>query len=265
MEETKNKEEIKIELKEEEKQEKEPKQKIQINKLLFLLPIRSILFILIFVIGASITNQEVGNISNWWSIVATVVNIVIIIVLVIIAKIKKTSYGKLINYEKGKTKTSQIVFISLLVLMLGTGGMCLAGYLCYGIIPYLAPMMIAPIPMILAFVNIILLPLTVPFAEDGLYLGCGVNQIKNKYLAVIIPAFFYALQHCFIPTLLDGKFMLYRFLSFLPLTLILCFYYYKKKNPVPIMVGHALIEVASVMMIVATSIDPGLYQMMCNM
>lgn len=235
------------------------------SKLKYLLPIRSILFILIFVIGSIITKQGLSDISNWWSIVATVVNIVTILILIFVTRKMKISYGKLINYEKGKTKIKQIIIISFVVLWIGTIGMYLAGFICYGKFPYAAPMMIAPIPTILAIINFFILPLTVPFAEDGLYLGCGVNQIKNKYLAIFVPAFFYAIQHSFIPTLLDGKFIIYRFLSFLPLTIILCWYYQKKKNPLPIMIGHALIEMASVVLILMTSISPEIYQTMLNM
>lgn len=143
--------------------------------------------------------------------------------------------------------------------------MYLAGYIFYGVIPYAPPMLIAPIPLWLAVVNIFILPITTAFAEDGLYLGCGVNQIKNKYIAVLVPAFFFALQHSFIPTLFDVRYILYRFLSFLPLTIILSWYYYKKRNPLPIMVGHTIIDVITVMQILATSLVPELYEMMCNM
>lgn len=235
------------------------------ENLKYLLPIRSIMFILIFVIGAYITKQELNDISNWWSIVASAVNIVTILIIVLAAKKIKSNYKEIINYEKGKTKIKQIVLMSIIVLLVGTSGMYLAGFICYGVIPYSAPMMIAPLPIILAIINFVVLPLTVSFAEDGLYLGCGVNQIKNKYLAIFVPAFFYALQHSFIPTLFDGKFIVYRFLSFLPLTIILCWNYYKKRNPLPIMIGHALIEMASVVMIVVTSASPELYQTMLNM
>ena len=235
------------------------------SKLKYLLPIRSILFILIFVVGSIMVNKEVSDISNWWSIVATIVNIVTILILLFVCKKMNISYKKLINYEKGKSSVKQVAIISFIVLLIGTWGMYLSGFIIYGKFPYAAPMMIAPIPLILAIINFILLPLTVSFAEDGLYLGCGVNSFKNKYLAIFVPAFFYALQHCFIPTLFDTKYIIYRFLSFLPLTIILCWYYQKKKNPVPIMVGHALIEVASVVLIIATSISPDLYQTMLSM
>lgn len=232
------------------------------SKLKYLLPIRSIMFILIFVIGTYITNKSLNSISNWWSVVATIVNIITIIILVLVTK---NNYKKLINYEKGRTKVKQVVVISLIVLLVGTIGMYLAGFICYGKIPYSPPMMIRPIPVVLAILNFIVLPLTVSFAEDALYLGCGVNSFKNKYFAILIPAFFYAIQHSFIPTLFDFKFIIYRFLSFLPLTIILCWYYHKHKNPVPIMIGHALIEVASVVLILVTSISPEIYQKMLNM
>ena len=235
------------------------------NKLKYLLPIRSILFVLIFIVGAAITGRELAAISNWWSIVATVVNFITILVIILAAKKLKTSYAKIISYEKGKTRKRQVVAISAIVLLVGTLGMYLAGWLCYGKLPYASPMMIAPIPAALAIINFVALPVTVAFAEDALYLGCGVNQIKNKAAAILVPAFFYALQHSFIPTLLDVKYIIYRFLSFLPLTIVLCWHYQKHRNPVPIMVGHALIEVASVVMILITSLSPEFYNIITSL
>ena len=235
------------------------------NKLPYLLPIRSIMFLFVFVAGSLITRKGLDEISNWWTIVATIVNVITIVVLVFAAKKNGMTYWELIGYRKGNTKISQVVVVSIIVLVIGTGGMYLAGYLCYGVIPYSSPMMIAPIPKVLAIINFLPLPITTALAEDGLYLGCGVNQIENKMLAIIFPAFFYALQHCFIPTLFDAKYILYRLLSFLPLTIILCWYYYKKKNPVPVMIGHALIDMMTVLWVLATSINPGFYEMMTNM
>ena len=234
------------------------------KKLAFLLPFRCIIFVLIFIIGSLVTGKSLDEISNIWSIAATAVNIVTILLLVLLTR-KIGGYAKLINYEKGKTKPKQIVGMIFLVLLVGMGGMYLAGFICYGVIPYAAPMMIAPIPLWLAIINVPLLPVTTALAEDGLYLGCGVNQIKNKYAAVLVPAFFFALQHSFIPTLFDLRYIIYRFLSFLPLTIILCQNYCKKRNPLPIMVGHAVIDVATVAQILMTSAIPGFYEMMCAM
>ena len=71
-------------------------------------------------------------------------------------------------------------YLIFLFLLLGMGGMYIAGFLCYGELPYLPAMMIQPIPIILAIINCMLLPLTTTLAEDGLYLGIGINSIQNK-------------------------------------------------------------------------------------
>jgi hypothetical protein len=229
-----------------------------------LLPIRCLVFPIIFIIGAAVTGQNVADISNWWSVIASVVNIGTIVLLILAARCAKSNYWTLINFQKGQTKVGQVISVTLAILIIGMLGMYLAGWLCYGKLPYAAPMMIAPIPLWLAIVNVIILPVSTAFAEDGLYLGCGVNQIRNKYAAIVIPAFFFALQHSFIPTLFDLRYIIYRFLSFQPLTIILCLYYYKRRNPVPIMIGHAVIDVATVMQILATSAVPGLFEKMCE-
>lgn len=235
------------------------------NKYLpFLLPFRCLVFILIFIAGALLTGKGLDEISNIWSVAASAVNIVTILMLVLLTR-KTGGYSKLISYEKGKAKPKQAVGMILLITLVGMGGMYLAGFLCYGVIPYAAPMMIAPIPLWLAIINMLLLPVSTAFAEEGLYLGCGVNQIRNKYAAILVPAFFFALQHSFIPMLFDARYIAYRFLSFLPLTIILCCHYYKKRNPLPIMVGHAVIDAATAAQILATSAVPGLYEQMCGM
>ena len=235
------------------------------KNLAYLLPIRCIVFSLIFVVGAFITRKDMDDISNWWSIAASVVNIFLILFLAVMTKRNNSSYWELINFRKGQTRAKQIVLISLMILFVGMSEMYIAGAVCYGVIPYAPPMMIAPIPVVLAVLNVLILPVSTAFAEDGLYLGCGVNQIKSKYAAIFIPAFFFALQHSFIPTLFDVRFIVYRFLSFFPLTIILCWYYHKKRDPMPILVGHAIIDVATAMQILATSTIPGFYDKMCSM
>lgn len=229
------------------------------------LPVRSVVFLLIFVIGAIVSGREVDDISSWWSVAATAVNILTILLLVLLAKNTGQTYGELIGYQNGRTKPKQIILICIVILSVGMTGMYLAGFICYGVIPYAAPMMIAPIPKVMAIINALLLPVTTAFAEDGLYLGCGVNNIKNKAAAILVPAFFFALQHCFIPTLLDVRYLIYRFLSFLPLTVLLCWHYYKKRDPVPVMIGHALIDLATVVWIILTSFVPGFYEKMNSM
>ena len=136
-----------------------------------------------------------------------------------------------------------------------------AGLVCYGTIqPEVSVRLIAPIPSFFAMANFLLLPITAALAEDGLYLGCGTARIENKYAAVIVPTFFYALQHCFIPAIFDVRYMVYRFLMFLPLAMIFCLYYQKKRSPLPLMISHGLLDLATSSSILAMSVIPGAYE-----
>lgn len=229
-----------------------------------LMPIRSLIFVAVFIVLSMIAGRSLSDISNTWSVVASAVNIITIASLIFITR-SDGGLRKLLNYEKGKTTPKQVVCMSLLIICLGMGSMYLAGFLCYGKIPYAPSMMIAPIPVPLAVLNFILLPVSTAIAENSIYLGCGVGTIKNRYLSVILPSFFFAVQHCFIPTLPDARYMVYRFLSFLPLTIILCIIYRKNRNPMPIMIGHAIIDLLTAGQILATSAIPGFYDMMISL
>lgn len=229
---------------------------------LLLLPMRCLLFIAAFSFCVIVASKSLTEITHWWSMLASAINIVTIAILWIVCKRNNTTYREMIRYEKKKKSILKGFLFVIIMLLLGMGGMYLAGWLCYGELPYLAPVMIAPVPPFLAVLNIFILPLTTTIAEDGLYLGCGVNGIRSKHAAVFLPAFFYALQHSFIPMILDMKFIIYRFLAFLPLTVWICFRYYKGASVSYIMTGHWLLNIATTLQIAATSFNPEIYDML---
>lgn len=229
------------------------------QKLWLVLPMRCLLFITAFSLCSMITRKDLTEITNWWSVIASLINGITIFVLWMICRRSGKSYREMIRYRKSEKNILHSVLFIVMMLLIGVGGMYLAGWLCYGKLPYLAPMMIAPIPPYLAVVNIFLLPLTTTIAEDGYYLGYGVNSFSSKWTAILIPAFFYALQHSFIPTMPDFRFMTYRFLSFLPLTLWICYQYRKGHSITYIMAGHWLLNVATTVQIAITSFYPEVY------
>ena len=55
---------------------------MQRNLLPLLLPVRSIVFLLTFVVCALIARTDVSAIGHWWSVIAVVVNILTILLLV---------------------------------------------------------------------------------------------------------------------------------------------------------------------------------------
>ena len=156
------------------------------KKMYYLLPIRCVVFLLTFVIGATVFGKRIEEISNWWSVVASIVNVLTIAVLIFTVKKQNSSYLELINYQKGKTTWKQIVGMSVIIVVVGMIGMYLAGYICYGVIPYAAPMMIAPIPLWLAIINVVVLPISI--AEDGnitsvfCYYNCDDDEYDGLWI-----------------------------------------------------------------------------------
>lgn len=190
--------------------------------------------------------------SKWWTSVAIVCNLVTIAVLFFYSR---KDYKSLLNYKKGKTNAPKAIITVIITLAVGMGGLYLAGLICYGEFPYLDETLVEPIPLWLAIIVLLFLPATTTLAEDGLYLGYGINAAESDNIVyAFAAAFFYALQHSFIPFLPDGIFMLYRFLSFLPLTTLICLLYRKSKNPLPFMISHFILNVATAVQILIMTV-----------
>ena len=226
----------------------------------YLLPVRCVLFILTFLLISAISKLLYSDISKWWTSVAVFCNLVTIAILYIFCRRKGLTYKKLIGYEKGKTKAGYAILIVFITIVAGMCGLYLAGLICYGAFPYLDKTMVEPIPLWLAIIVLILLPISTTIAEDGLYLGYAINSCAgNKWVNVSLSAFFYAFQHSFIPFLPDGIFILYRFLSFLPLTILISFWYQKSRNPLPFMIGHFILNIATAVQILIMTVCPEMY------
>ncbi|MFO7612313.1 MAG: hypothetical protein R6W99_07505 [Clostridia bacterium] len=230
----------------------------------FILPIfRSVLFIMAGLLFSLISGQTLAEAARWWSVICTACNILTIVLLIIVFRSEGKTYKDIIGYEKGRIKIKNTAPITLLMLFLGIGGMAAAGYIIYG---YMPVGLISPIPLWIAAINAVLLPITIIFAEFPLYFGYSLNGIEKitgrKVLAVAYTVFFYALQHSFIPFLIDWKHILFRFLSFLPLLLVLGIVYFKKKDLPPLMVGHGFLDLATGLQILVLSAYPALFELM---
>jgi hypothetical protein len=68
-----------------------------------------------------------------------------------------------------------------------------------------------------------LFPLTIAFAELPTYFGYVMPRlaglVKNGWVAWLIASFFLGFQHCFLPLILDGRFILWRLGMYLPFAL----------------------------------------------
>lgn len=230
----------------------------------FVLPLfRSILFLFLGLIFAIFTNQSLEEASQWWFVLCVVGNLLTIVVLSVVCKSEGTTYKQLIGSYKEMGNLKHITKITALMIVLGMSGMYASAYLIYGYVPAI---MIQPTLVWLALINVILLPITIVFAELPLYFGYSLNGIEkitgNKTISIVYPMFFYALQHSFIPLIFDWQHILFRFSSFLPLLLMLGIMYYNKRKLIPLMIGHGILDLMAAFQIFISSIAPEIYEMM---
>lgn len=232
----------------------------------YILPLlRSVLFIISGLLLVHIINVSHDQAIRWWTLLCIVVNIITILILILVFKSEGKTYFSLLNFKKGQIISLYTLGIVLMMMVLGVGGMYGFGFLIYGYIPTI---MIQPIPIVFAIMNLILLPLTIVFSEFPLYFGYSLNKIdkmtNNKWLAIIYPMFFYALQHSFIPLIFEWKYMVFRFLSFLPLLIVIGIIYYNHRKLVPLMVGHGVLDLATSIQILMVSLYPAILDLISN-
>jgi len=86
--------------------------------------------------------------------------------------------------------------------------------------------------------------------EEMTYNGYVLPRIqvltRRTWLAVLLVGFWWALQHCFIPFILDWKYVVWRFLFFLPGVLVFSLVYLWIRRLPPLIVAHWSMDLMAV-------------------
>ncbi|TVR75584.1 MAG: CPBP family intramembrane metalloprotease [Marinilabiliales bacterium] len=81
------------------------------------------------------------------------------------------------------------------------------------------------------------------------YLFPRFEALTGKtWVAVAIVGFFWALQHIFFPFIPDGKYLIWRFLQFLPIGLLMPFLFARLRRLRPLIIAHWLMDIAGVVL-----------------
>jgi len=237
------------------------------NVIFFVPALRTILFIvsgLVLLIIPPFRGSSLIDVSKWWPLLCILINIITIVILFLLVRQEGRSFKELINHNSpGKNTLKEILIVIPIMLVLGIGGLLGFSWLVYGQIPLTT---IQPLPIWAAILVLVLLPLTIIFSEIPLYLGYCAPRIKkkcnNEFFAIAYPLFFFALQHSFMPLLFDFKHMLSRFLMFIPLLIMMGIWYYRKKDLLPLMVGHGVLDILTGAQLLILSLNPAIFDTM---
>lgn len=239
-----------------------------ISKVVLAVPlIRPILFIATSLALLWLPVFKGGNlddISVWWPLICIAVNIVTILILHLLMKHEGKSFRDLIFVgHKSQTSKKEFFIAVPVMIVLGIGGLLGFSWLIYGYMPVTSTQ---PLPVWAGIIVLILLPVTIVFSEIPLFIAYCVPRIgdltKSKFLSFLYPLFFYALQHSFMPFIIDIKHMTSRFIMFIPLLIMIGIWYSRKKDILPLMAGHGVLDLFTGIQLLMVSLYPSVYIMM---
>jgi len=163
-------------------------------------------------------------------------------------------YSDLLQIDRKLIKNDLKMFAVILLpsLLIGAAGMFGGAYAIYGDLASMEQMNRTP-PIWAAYIVLLLFPATIALVELPLYFAYSFQRIENafnaRFLAFIGAAFFLSIQHIFIPLIFDIQFMVWRFLSFLPLALFLGNVYMRKRRMLPLIAVHLLLDLQAAVMV----------------
>lgn len=218
---------------------------------------RSALFIffqllIALLLAATGTPSTWDESARWWTFMATLANFASIYLLLRVFSAEGKRYSEAIRFSRSTVKTDLLWFFlsSLIGMPIAAAPMNMLGAAIFGDPMTPTYMLFRPLPG-WAFVLSFLFPLTIAFAELPTYFGYVMPrlaaQLKSGWFAWLIASLFLAAQHMFLPSILDGSFILWWLGMYLPFALFAGLMIKLRPTLLPYyMIVHALIDVSAV-------------------
>ncbi|HET7142641.1 MAG TPA: hypothetical protein VFI68_01370 [Anaerolineales bacterium] len=224
----------------------------------FMLISRSILFfifqaLITLILMATGTPSAWSESARWWTFMAFLANCASIYLLVRLFNAEGRHYFDLFRFSRETWKKDLLWFflgsiVAMPIVALPREPLAAA---IFGDAMTATNMLFRPLPT-WAFVMSFLFPLTIAFAELPTYFGYCMPrleaQFKNGWTAWLISSFFLAAQHMFLPLILNGGYLLWRFGMFLPFALFIGLMIKFRPSLLPYyVIVHALLDVTTVL------------------
>ncbi len=157
----------------------------------------------------------------------------------------------LVGFEQTRLVRDTLLGLALIPfsLVFILGGVRVASSLLYGTPS--PPYLFGPLPLPAALYGLLVFPFIWGLTEQMTYNGYLLSRFqvlgRSTTLAIILVAFAWSAQHSFMPLTFDPKYMAFRLLSSVPNTVFQTLLYLRLRRLVPLAVGHALMDGASVL------------------
>ncbi|KAA9028551.1 CPBP family intramembrane metalloprotease [Niallia endozanthoxylica] len=235
-----------------------------VHNVYFSLVLRTVLFLIAGLIFTGIlalqgSEQPFHDAEKWWPFQVIAANLFTYFIIKGFLKKEGLSYKSLFQSPKDKNRKTvrEYVILFLAAIIGGAVPLYLFSYLLLGAIPP-PDTHFQALPVGYAVIALILFPLSNALVETPTYIGYALPRLQKvtgrMYTPILIAGFFLALQHIFLPIVLEADYMLWRLFSFIPLAIILGIFYTKTKRLRPIVIIHFIIDLQLVSQMFMNSI-----------
>jgi len=222
------------------------------GRIVFALLMRTLWFVvfgLLFVGLFAIAGNEhpLHAAERWWPFQAILANIVTFIFLRRWIRKEGGTYRSLFKIGKGELGIHVRQFLLFIVIGFALGAIPLYGasYLILG--SFTPPdTMFQALPLWAAIIALIVFPISNGLVETPTYIGYALPRLQRmipiSWVAITLAGLALAFQHVALPLVADVPYMLWRFVSFIPLAIALGFIYTRTKKLLPIAAAHSIMD-----------------------
>ncbi len=212
---------------------------------------------ILFFIQLNVPSPAIA-VRNWWTVYGTLIDLGCLVLLSWLVKREGIRLFDLVSFNRSKFKTDILlglgIFIIVFPLTVFGGGM-LASRLVYGSLQAELPegAFIRTLPLLAVLYSRLLWwplwSLTEELTFQGYLLPRLQTLTKSTWLSVVLVSFCWSVQHSFLPWI-NLQHATYLFMTFVPLTIALQFIYLRVRRLTPLIIGHWLMDLASVLFMV---------------
>jgi hypothetical protein len=163
----------------------------------------------------------------WWPISGILTNIACLFALEALFRREGGHYWEVVKFERSSLRGDVLVFILISVLSLPLAYLpsILVATWLFGSQVQASSLSFLPLPLWAATFSLVLFPITIAITELPTYFGYVMPRLEalsgQRWIGVLLPSLFLAAQHCALPLIFNGRFILYRFAMFLPFALLM--------------------------------------------
>ena len=217
-------------------------------RLLFALIAQALVALLYFARSAPSPWQSA---APWWPVYGTVIDLGCLALLVWLSRKEGIRISDLAHADRRRRGRDLLLGVALFFLSfpVAMGGIFLSGFAIFGTLQ--PPSVYGPLPLWAALYGLLLFPVVWGVAEQMTYQGYALPRLEalsqSKLAAISLVTFGWAIQHIALPLTLDLRFMLFRFVSFLPLAVLMTLLYLRSRRLLPFIVAHWALDFAGVL------------------